>query len=199
MVKETHSATTSDYFFKLVGVLHGSKNINCATRRPSSHPSMFANLEHQKNFDFISQWKDSYNDFINAIANQVNFTQVVKYTTNFNVVDESGQSGLEENAYTDLFLKICQEVGFSSQGLRNYGANCTDLPYLAKRQCLGQEGSNQKSCSLYNKYIKMVTKQCAGQHSYGQVGLGRFGINCTCRFLRFLFLYTIIIIKVHFL
>ena len=71
MVKETHSATTSDYFFKLVGVLHGSKNINCATRRPSSHPSMFANLEHQKNFDFISQWKDSYNDFINAVSNQV--------------------------------------------------------------------------------------------------------------------------------
>ena len=181
LVKETHSATTSDYFFKLVGVLHGSKNIDCAIRRPTSHPSMFANLEHQKNFDFISQWKDSYNDFINAVANQVTFTQVVKYTTNFNVVDDSGQSGLEENAYTDLFHKICKKVDFSPKGLRKYGANCTNLPNLWKKQCLGQGHSNQKSCSLYNE---KVVQQCAGQHSYGQVGLGDFGINCTCKFLR---------------
>ena len=142
---------------------------------------MFSNLEHQKNFNFISQWKDSYNDFINAVANQVTFTQVVQYTTNFNVVDEGGQNRLKGEAYTDLFLKICNKVGFSYQGLKNYGANCTDLPYLAKRQCLGQGGSNQKSCSLYNK---MVAKECAGQHSYGQVVLGRFGINCTGKFTR---------------
>eukprot|EP00093_Oithona_nana_P001722 01722.XXX_6882_7420_1 [CDS] Oithona nana genome sequencing. len=74
LVKETLSAT-NDYFFKLVGVLHGSKNSNCAIRRPTSHPSMFSNLEHQKNFDFISQWKDSYNDFINAVTDQNHFTQ----------------------------------------------------------------------------------------------------------------------------
>ena len=97
-------------------------------------------------------------------------------------MDESGQNGLEEDAYTDMLLKICKKVGLgSSRGLRNYGANCTDLPYLVKRQCLGQGGSNQKSCTRYNK---MVVNQCAGQHSYGQVGLGRFGINCTCKFLR---------------
>ena len=144
---------------------------------------MFSNLEHQKNFNFISQWKDSYNGFINAVANPSTFTQVVNYTTNFNVMDESGQNRLEGEAYTDLLLKICNKVGFSPKGLQNYGANCTDLPYLAKRQCLGQGGSNQKSCSLYNK---IVAKECAGQHSYGQVGLGRFGINginCTCKFL----------------
>ena len=142
---------------------------------------MFSNLEHQKNFDFISQWKDSYNDFINIVANQVTLTQEVKYTTNFNVADESGQNGLEQDTYNDLFIKICMEVG--SKGLRNYGANCTDLPYLAKRQCLGQGGSNQKSCSLYNK---IVAEECAGQHSYGQIGLGRYGINginCTCKFV----------------
>ena len=181
MVKETLSAT-NDYFFKLVGVLHGSKNSNCAIRRPTSHPSMFSNLEHQKNFDFISQWKDSYNDFINAVTDQNHFTQIVNYTTNFNVVDASGQNELEGDAYTDMLIKICKKVGLGgSRGLRNYGANCTDLPYLVKRQCLGQGGSNQKSCTRYNK---MVAKQCAGQHSYGQVGLGRFGINCNCKLLR---------------
>ena len=142
---------------------------------------MFSNLEHQKNFDFISQWKDSYNDFINIVANQVTLTQEVKYTTNFNVADESGQNGLEQDTYNDLYIQICKEVGFSSQSLRNYGVNCTDLPNLAKRQCLGQGGSNQKYCSLYNK---MVAKECAGQHSYGQVVLGRFGINCTGKFTR---------------
>ena len=185
---ETHSATTSDYFFKLVGVLHGSKNKNCAIRRPTSHPSMFSNLDNHKNFDFISQWKDSYNEFINAVANPSTFTQVVKYTTNFNVVDESGQNGLEEDAHTNLVLKICKKAGFNSTSLRNYGTNCTNLPYLWKRQCLGQGSSKQESCSLYNK---MVAKQCAGQHSNGQAGLGQFGINCTCKFLRFSFCYTI--------
>ena len=180
LVKETLSAT-NDYFFKLVGVLHGSKNSNCAIRRPTSHPSMFSNLEHQKNFDFISQWKDSYNDFINAVTDQNSFTQIVNYTTNFNIVDESGQNGLEEDAYTDMLIKICKKVRSSWKALRNYGANCTDLPNLLKKQCLRHGGSNQQSCTHYNK---MVVNQCAGQHSYGQVGLGRFGINCSCKFLR---------------
>mgnify|MGYP007022693981 FL=1 len=145
---------------------------------------MFSNLEHQKNFDFISQWKDSYNDFINAVTDQNHFTQLVKYTTNFNVVDENGQKVLDQETYGQMEFEICMKLNkafFSkTKIMRNYGANCTYL-YEAKNICLGQGGSNQKSCSLYNK---MVAKQCAGQHSYGQVGLGRFGINCTCKFLR---------------
>ena len=182
---ETHSATTSDYFFKLVGVLHGSKNKNCAIRRPTSHPSMFSNLEHQKNFDFISQWKDSYNDFINAIANQNTFAQVVKYTTNINVETENGQTVLDEETYGEMQFEICMTMSNNAfdttkiigEIMRNYGVNCTYLDE-AKKNCLG--GSNQKSCSLYNK---MVAKQCAGRYSNGQVGFGGFGINCTCKFL----------------
>ena len=52
LVKVVHPPSGQPYF-KLIGVLHGSKS-NCNTR-PRTEASMFANLENSKNHYFIQR------------------------------------------------------------------------------------------------------------------------------------------------
>ena len=68
---------------------------------------MFANVEHQKNFEFINQWKTSFEDLTNVLKGQDDITQVVNYTTNINPIDENGNAILSNEDLRHVFIDIC--------------------------------------------------------------------------------------------
>ena len=141
---------------------------------------MFVNLDYSENLDFVLKWKDSLDPFIDALANQEDMTQVVNFTTNLNIVRESGQNVLDQEAYNAVIHKTCKKLSTqasNSKIMRNYGLNCTEFYSMAKKKC-SEEDSNYVLCGAFNE---MKSYQCSGQlgNSFGNGGLSNFGFNCS--------------------
>ena len=133
---------------------------------------MFVNLDYSENLDFIYKWKDSLDPLIDALVNQEDMTQIVKYTTNLNVVSESGQNVLDQEAYNAMIHQTCMTLSTkasNSKIIRNFGVNCTEFYSVAKKQC-----SEEGLCTLF---YRMVSYRCFG-HSVRNNRLSNFGINC---------------------
>ena len=105
---------------------------------------MFVNLDYSENLDFVYQWKDSLYPFIRAVANQEDMTQVVKFTTNLNVIRGNRQNVLNQEAYNAVIHKTCKKLStqFNSKIMRNYGLNCTEFYSMAKKVQQFLEGSD---------------------------------------------------------
>ena len=141
---------------------------------------MFVNLDYSENLDFVYQWKDSLYPFIRAVANQEDMTQVVKFTTNLNVIRGNRQNVLNQEAYNAVIHKTCKKLSTqasNSKIMRNYGLNCTEFYSMAKKKC-SEEDSNYVLCGAFNE---MKAHQCFGQlgNSFGNAGLSNFGFNCS--------------------
>ena len=141
---------------------------------------MFVNLDYSENLDFIYKWKDSLDPLIDALVNQEDMTQIVKYTTNLNVVSQSGQNVLDQEAYNAMIHQTCMTLTTQAYEnkknkhkiIRNLGVNCTEFYSVAKNKC-SEEGSDTVLCRAFHE---MVYNRCIGQ--FRNNGLSNFGINC---------------------
>ena len=145
---------------------------------------MFVNLDYSENLDFIYKWKDSLDPLIDALVNQEDMTQIVKYTTNLNVVSESGQNVLNQEAHNEMIHQTCMTLitqAYENKKnkhkiMRNFGVNCTEFYSVAKKKC-SEEGLYSVLC---RSFYEMVSNRSFGHswHFFRNNGLSNFGINC---------------------
>ena len=143
--------------FYLLGILHGSRSADCTSSTTS--PSLFANLEHPENLEFILKWKKLgkyfLSEYLQDLKNHSTFS--IKYLDHLNPnrAKQSLWSNYtnNEDVFTILYLNTCKSSTSMSEDLEIY------------------------DCSLYNSKILEV---CHNGKPI-QENFETFGVNCSSK------------------
>ena len=138
--------------FYLLGVLHGSRAVNC-TPTTSKSPGLFANLEHPENLNFIQKWlsvgdfflEENLEDLENQTSLSINYLEHLppfpvkqslwrNYTNNediysvifFKICQHSTTVSTNVNCslYNSKIMEICQNGKSKKDNFELYGVNC---------------------------------------------------------------------------
>ena len=102
--------------------------MNCVPTTAKS-PGLFANLEHPENLDFIYKWKSLgelyLSENLERFEDQTNVT--VNYLKNLDPqkTDQNLWGHYNDDIYTIIYLKICQNSTDVNETLDAYGIDCS--------------------------------------------------------------------------
>ena len=116
--------------FYLMGVLYGSRSVDC-TPRTFETPGLFANLEHPLNLDFINKWKNVGDFFLKDNLEDLEMQTSLSINYLKHLDPNQAKQSLwrhytnDEDIYSIIFFKICQNSTYSNDNFENYGVDCT--------------------------------------------------------------------------
>ena len=133
--------------FYLVGILHGSRAVNC-TPTTTKSPGIFANLEHEENQEFINKWKKLGPLFLQQkfedLERQTNLTINYFQLLNPYWVQQSlwNYYTNNEDVYSVMYLNICKQSTNELDDFEKYGVDCSLFDAKIKEICQNGRSSN---------------------------------------------------------
>ena len=133
--------------FYLVGILHGSRAVNC-TPTTTKSPGLFANLENEENQEFIHKWIKMGDFFLQQKFEDLDDQTNLKINY-FNLLDPYlvkqnlwNYYAYNEDVYSVMYFNICKQSTNELDDFEKYGVNCSLIDDKIKEIC--QNGKSPK-------------------------------------------------------